>query len=247
MTPLEPTQLKREIDGLSPPQMLSWAASRFAGQTALASSLGAEDQVLLDMAAREGLLSGKLPIDLFTLDTGRLFPETLDLLVESEAHYGVRFRVFYPDTAEVEAMVAEAGINLFRRSPEDRHRCCGVRKVAPLRRALQGKALWIVGLRRDQTENRADLEVLSWDEANGLLKLCPLLDWSDSDVRGYLDQHSVPRNPLHAQGFPSIGCAPCTRAVAPGESARAGRWWWEQESQRECGLHLVNGRLVRNR
>jgi phosphoadenosine phosphosulfate reductase len=240
-------QFARELDGLSPPQMLAWAASRFSGRVALASSLGAEDQVLLDMAARQGLLAGDAPIELFTLDTGRLFPETLDLLAQSEAHYGVRFRVLYPDTAEVEAMVADAGINLFRRSSEDRHRCCAVRKVAPLRRALLGKQLWIVGLRSEQTENRSGIERISWDAANGLLKLCPLLDWTEADVNAHLDQQGVPRSPLHAKGFASIGCAPCTRAIAPGENARAGRWWWENDSQRECGLHLENGRLVRIR
>ncbi len=240
------TQLARELDALSPPQMLDWAASRFAGRVALASSLGAEDQVLLDMAARQGLLAGDAPIELFTLDTGRLFPETLDLLAQSESHYGVRFRVFYPDTAEVEAMVADAGVNLFRRSPEDRHRCCAVRKVAPLRRALQAKELWIVGLRSEQTENRSSIERISWDSANGLFKLSPLLDWTEVDVNTHLDQHAVPRNTLHTKGFSSIGCAPCTRAIAPGEDARAGRWWWEKDSKRECGLHLENGRLVRN-
>jgi len=226
--------------------MLTWAAAKFPRQAALASSLGAEDQVLLDMSVKGGLLTKDPKLDLFTLDTGRLFPETIDLLAQSELHYAVQFRVLYPDTAEVETMVASAGINLFRRSPEDRHRCCGVRKVAPLRRALQGKAIWIVGLRSDQTANRADLAPLVWDEANRLLKLSPLLQWSDAEVDAYLDEHQVPRNPLHAQGYPSIGCAPCTRAIVPGEDPRAGRWWWEQESQRECGLHLENGRLVRN-
>lgn len=239
------SQLARSLEGLSTIQMIKWAATTFPGRVSLASSLGAEDQVLLDMAAEAGLLQSEQRIEVFTLDTGRLFPETLDLLAASEEHYSFRFRVFCPNTVDVESMVEDSGINLFRRSPEDRHRCCEVRKVEPLRRALQGKALWIVGLRRDQNQNRAELSPLVWDEQNELLKLSPLLDWTQGAINAYLDDRDVPRNPLHAKGYPSIGCAPCTRAVAPGEDPRAGRWWWEQESHRECGLHLVNGRLVR--
>jgi phosphoadenosine phosphosulfate reductase len=239
--------LNRELSGLALPDILTWATCRFPGSVALASSLGAEDQVLLDCAARSGLLSGEQAMELFTIDTGRLFPQTLALLSESEAHYGVRFRVYFPDSAAVEGMVAESGIDLFRHGVEQRHRCCHVRKVMPLQRALAHKQLWIVGLRSDQNANRANYHPISWDDKNGLLKLCPLLKWSNEEVFAYLDEHRVPRNPLHAQNYPSIGCAPCTRAVAPGEDPRAGRWWWEQESHRECGLHLDNGRLVRSR
>lgn len=247
MDPKDVSALKSQLRGLELDELLSWAARTFPGRVALASSLGAEDQVLLDIAARGGLLAGEQPLELFTLDTGRLFPETLTLLAESEARYNTRFRVYYPNTPAVEAMVFDAGIDLFRRSVEERHRCCHVRKVEPLQRALANKDLWIVGLRNAQNTNRSGLEPISWDAANGLLKLCPLLDWSEAQVFGYLDEHSVPRNPLHTQGYPSIGCAPCTRAVAEGEDPRAGRWWWEQESHRECGLHFDQGRLVRSR
>jgi phosphoadenosine phosphosulfate reductase len=235
----------RMLASLALPQVLAWAVTSFPGQAVLANSLGAEDQVLLDVAARHGLLAGELPLEVFTIDSGRLFPETLALLAENEARYAVRFRVYYPDRVELERLVHEHGIDCFRRSVELRQRCCHVRKVMPLRRALAGKRLWIAGLRHEQNANRATLEPLTWDTANDLLKLCPLLDWTAERILAYLDAHQVPRNPLHAQGYPSIGCAPCTRAVAPGEDPRAGRWWWEQDSPRECGLHLANGRLVR--
>lgn len=232
--------------GLSLAATLERACRIFPTEVALASSLGPEDQVLLDCAARHGLLTGPKPLQVFTLDTGRLFPETLELLAETERHYGIRIRVYYPDTAELEQLVAEGGIDLFRRSPEARHRCCEVRKVRPLQRALLGKRLWIVGLRAEQNPYRASIPQLSWDEANGLLKLSPLLDWSETEVFSYLDEHRVPRNALHARGYPSIGCAPCTRAVEAGEDPRAGRWWWERDSHRECGLHFENGRVVRD-
>jgi phosphoadenosine phosphosulfate reductase len=243
----EIARLNRVLEVLSPSDMLAWAARRFQGQVTLASSLGAEDQVLFDMAAQVGLFSEPHPVELFTLDIGRLFPETLDLLADSETRYDVRFRVYYPEASQLEAMVADAGVNLFRRGVEERHRCCNVRKVQPLRRALAGKRLWIVGVRSEQTTNRSDIQRITWDASNGLLKLCPLIDWTLADVFAYLERNDVPRNPLHASGFPSIGCAPCTRAVAPGEAERAGRWWWEHESDKECGLHLVDGRLVRKR
>jgi phosphoadenosine phosphosulfate reductase len=247
MDPTELIRLNHEIAALSPAETLAWAERTYAGQVVLGSSLGAEDQVLLDMAAQLGLLGAEPRIRPFTLDTGRLFPETLDLLARSEAHYGMRFRVYYPDTRELEVMVEAGGIELYRHSVEERHRCCGVRKVEPLKRALREQRLWIVGLRSEQNANRADLQRLTWDEGNGLLKLSPLIDWTLSDVFAYLERNQVPRNALHAKGFPSIGCAPCTRAIEAGEDERAGRWWWERESQKECGLHLVQGRLVRKR
>jgi phosphoadenosine phosphosulfate reductase len=241
------TRYRQALVGASPEACLRWAAETFPGQVVFASSLGAEDQVLFDIASKAGLLSATHGIVPFTLDTGRLFPETLELLSRTEAKYAARIRVYYPDSTEVEAMVAEGGIDLFRNSVDERHRCCDVRKVRPLRRALRGQKLWIVGLRQDQNQNRAGLEKLVWDDANGLLKLSPLLDWTFESVQAYLDEQGVPHNVLHARGYPSIGCAPCTRAVAPGEDPRSGRWWWEQETARECGLHLVNGRLVRKR
>jgi len=228
-------------------ERLSWAREHGGTKLAFATSLGAEDQMLLDCASEAGLLEGAEPLEVFTLDTGRLFPETLTLLAETELRYRIRIKVYFPDCRAVEEMVQERGVDLFRRTVEDRERCCAVRKLAPLARALEEKTLWMVGLRRQQSQYRAELPILSWDEAGGRLKLCPLADVTDAALIEYLDAHEVPTNPLHRAGYPSIGCAPCTRPVRFGEDPRAGRWWWERESKRECGLHLVQGRLVRTR
>ncbi len=246
MLPSDLETLRAELVDATPEALLSWSVRRFPGQVVLATSLGEEDQVLLDLAARGDLLPPKGDLGVFTLDTGRLFPETLDLLAETERRYSVRVRVLSPDTAELEALVADGGINLFRDSVEARHRCCAVRKLTPLKRALSGARLWITGLRHAQSTHRSALDVLSWDETHGLLKLCPLLDWSDEALHTYVEAHHVPTNPLHARGYTSIGCAPCTRPVAPGDDPRSGRWWWEQDTHRECGLHFVNGQLVRS-
>ena len=208
---------------------------------AFASSFGAEDMVLLDMIARLSL-----EVEVFTLDTGRLHEETLDLIERSRDRYRVPIRVMAPGAKSLEAFVKENGVNAFYRSIELRKQCCEIRKMQPLRRALAGKALWITGLRREQSVTRTEIEFLDFDAANDLMKLNPLADWSESEVGEYLKHFDVPVNPLHARGFPSIGCAPCTRAVEPGEDPRAGRWWWEQPETRECGLHVApNGRVVR--
>lgn len=225
---------RRQLEGKPPQAMLAWAVDTFPGRLVFATSLGPEDQVLTHMLA-----TAHLPIPIFTLDTGRLFPETYSLLETTEKHYGKRIEVFFPDQTEVEAMVHEHGVNLFRKSVELRRHCCGVRKLAPLRRALAGKAAWIVGLRRAQSLTRQELSTLQWDDANGLVKLSPLADWSESDVWDFIRNHRIPYNPLHDQGYPSIGCACCTRAVLPGEDPRAGRWWWERAEHRECGLHTT--------
>jgi phosphoadenosine phosphosulfate reductase len=185
-------------------------------------------------------------LEIFTLDTGRLHQETHDLIARAHQVYRLPIRVLSPDAAELEAFVAAHGVNAFYDSVELRKRCCAIRKLGPLRRALLGKALWITGLRRTQSVTRGDVEVLAFDAANGLMKLNPLADWSDAEVWAYLRRFDVPVNALHARGFPSIGCAPCTRAVQPGEDPRSGRWWWEQPATRECGLHMdPQGRLVR--
>ena len=208
---------------------------------AFASSFGAEDMVLLDLIDGLGL-----EVDVFTLDTGRLPEETHDLIARARRDYRRPIRVLFPDAAQVEAFVAAHGGNAFYDSIELRKRCCEIRKLIPLRRALQGKRLWITGLRREQSVTRADVAVLAHDAANGLMKLNPLADWSEQDVWGYVERFDVPTNQLHRRGYPSIGCAPCTRAVQPGEDPRAGRWWWEQPTSRECGLHVdPQGRLVR--
>jgi len=208
---------------------------------AFASSFGAEDMVLLDLIDALGL-----EVDVFTLDTGRLPEETHDLIARAARDYRRPIRVLFPDAAEVEAFATTHGINAFYDSVELRKRCCEIRKLAPLRRALQGNRLWITGLRREQSVTRADVAVLAHDAANGLMKLNPLADWSERDVWAYVEKFDVPTNRLHRRGYPSIGCAPCTRAVQPGEDPRAGGWWWEQPTSRECGLHVdPQGRLVR--
>ncbi len=245
MDPSKLAESERKLRESSIAERLAWAREHGGGKIAFATSLGAEDQMLLDCVEKAGLLHGTEPLEVFTLDTGRLFPETLALLAETEARYQIRIKVYCPEAQDVEDMVNEGGINLFRNSVKDRERCCAVRKLAPLLRALEDKTLWMVGLRRQQSEYRADLPLLSWDEGRGLLKLCPLADVSDVALLQYLDEHQVPINPLHRAGYPSIGCAPCTRSVCFGEDPRAGRWWWERESKRECGLHVVQGRLVR--
>jgi phosphoadenosine phosphosulfate reductase len=206
-----------------------------------ASSFGAEDMVLLDLVHRLGT-----DIEIFTLDTGRLHQETHDLIARAQQVYRLPVRILSPEAAELEPFVTQHGINAFYDSVELRKRCCAIRKLAPLQRALQGKALWITGLRREQSVTRTDVEVLAFDTANGLMKLNPLADWIEADVWAYVHHYDVPTSALHARGYPSIGCAPCTRAVKPGEDARAGRWWWEQPASRECGLHVDGqGRLVR--
>jgi phosphoadenosine phosphosulfate reductase len=232
-------ELRRELTGKSPQEILQWAVLNL-DRPLFASSLGQEDQVITDLIARY-----KIVLPIITLDTGRLFPETYDLLAETERRYGLNVRVLFPDAAEVEALVAERGMNLFRESIENRKLCCGVRKIRPLRRALSEADGWICGLRRGQGATRTEVQVVEWDEANGMLKINPLYDWSLEQVRAYIAEYDVPYNPLHDQGFISIGCASCTRAVEPAEDVRAGRWWWERPEQKECGLHFVNGQFVR--
>lgn len=213
-------------------EILTYFIAEFPGQIAFATSLGMEDQVIIHM------LSG-IPDDVycFTLDTGRLFPETYDLLDITRKKYNVDIRLYFPDAVKVERMVQEKGINLFYDSVENRRFCCHVRKIESLQRALQGKKIWINGLRRDQSVTRSEINLVEWDETYQLIKLNPLFVWTDHAVSEYINLHHIPYNPLHDQGFTSIGCQPCTRAVLPGEDVRAGRWWWEQPQNRECGLH----------
>ena len=225
------TAVLAELEGAGAEAVLADAAQRFPGRVAFASSLGLEDQVLTAMIAE-----AKLEIPIFTLDTGRLYPETYDLIARTRERYGVTIHVYFPDAGEVEEMVDRDGVNLFRDSIEARQRCCGVRKVRPLRRAQIELDAWICGLRSGQGATRQKVEVAEWDDA-GLVKINPLAAWDEAGVRDYVSAHDVPYNPLHDAGFPSIGCAPCTRAVPEGEDARSGRWWWESAEHRECGLH----------
>jgi phosphoadenosine phosphosulfate reductase len=205
-----------------------------------ASSLAAEDMVLTDM-----ILRAKLPIAIFTLETGRLHAETVGMIGKVREVYGYDIAAYRPDAAAVDAYVAQNGANAFYDSVDMRKECCRIRKVEPLNRALAGNKAWITGQRRSQSTTRAELAVQEDDAAHGMVKFNPLADWSEEDVWNYIRANNVPYNPLHDRGYPSIGCEPCTRAIQPGEDVRAGRWWWENPESKECGLHVVDGKLVR--
>jgi phosphoadenosine phosphosulfate reductase len=202
------------------------------GSIVFTTSFGLEDQLIL-----HALRQHPIDVEIITLDTGRLFPQTHDVWMESERRYGVRIRSVYPQTAAVEALVAAQGINGFLHSRDARLACCHVRKVEPLNRALAGAAAWITGIRAGQSEARREAGLVNVDWDRGILKFNPLFDWTREAVLSFTRDHDVPVNALHAEGFASIGCAPCTRAIAPGESERAGRWWWEEDGKKECGLH----------
>ena len=212
---------------------IRWALGTFGRRAALSSSLSLEDQTVTQLM----VAADKEDTRVFTLDTGRQFPETYELIDRTEMAYGIRIEVFFPDFQKVQEMVREHGINLFYDSIELRHLCCGIRKIEPLKRALDGVEVWITGLRRSQSVTRAHMQMVEYDADDDVLKLNPLLLWSEQDVKDYVRANAIPYNKLHDQGFPSIGCQPCTRAVRPGEDVRAGRWWWEDPDKRECGLH----------
>lgn len=221
------------LEKASPQEVLKWALSTFGRSIALAWS-GAEDVAVLDMMHR----LDPQAVRVFTLDTGRLNPETYELIDEVQARYKLRVEILFPDAAAVEKMVGEKGINLFYRSLDNRKECCGVRKVEPLNRMLRSLDGWITGLRRTQAVTRGKLSKVEIDfQHDKIVKVNPLADWATAQVFEYLQAHRVPTNKLHAMGYPSIGCAPCTRAVKPGEDERAGRWWWENPESKECGLH----------
>lgn len=230
--PADATLLAGEWQDLGSEELLVAAWARFAPRIALASSFGAEDQVVLDMLCRHGE-----DVRVFTLDTGRLPQETFDVIAATQKRYGVQVEVYAPAAEDIEALVREGGVNLFYDSLAGRKQCCEVRKVRPLRRALAGLDAWATGLRREQAATRGDLQRVAWDKAHGLVKLSPLADWSAERVWAYIRAHGVPYNALHDRGYPSIGCAPCTRAVEPGADIRSGRWWWEAPEHKECGLH----------
>jgi phosphoadenosine phosphosulfate reductase len=225
--------LLARLPALSLPDRLLAAAEHVAGPAVFTTSFGLEDQAIVHAIAASGA-----PIRVVTLDTGRLFPETYDLWAATEERYGLRVAALAPRREALEALVDAQGINGFRLSVEARKACCGIRKVEPLGRALEGAAAWITGLRAGQSPNHAATPFAEPDETYGLLKVNPLADWSRAEVERYVADHRIPYNPLHDRGFPSIGCAPCTRAVRVGEPERAGRWWWEAEARKECGLHL---------
>lgn len=232
-TPEDIEKLNQQWDKVEPETMLRHFMEIYGDRIALSSSLSAEDQALTDM-----MLGINPQARIFSLDTGRLFPETYALLDKTNLHYGIKIEVFCPQTEALQEMVNTQGINLFYESIEKRHLCCQVRKLEPLSRAFRTLDAWVCGLRRGQSVTRNNMQRVEWDERHGLLKINPLIDWSEEQVWAYVREHRVPYNKLHDQGFPSIGCQPCTRAVKPGEDIRSGRWWWEDPQHRECGLHI---------
>ena len=229
-----------EVEGRNPIEILKWAVNRFGKKVKLSSSLGLEDQVITHM-----ITEVTPELEIFTLDTGRLFKETYDLIQKIEERYNMRVQIYFPDTLEVEDMVKQHGTNLFYQSTDLRKFCCSIRKVNPLKRALAGLDAWICGLRTEQSKIREQVHKVDWDKGNGLYKISPIMDWSERDVWDYIKANNIPYNELHHQNYPSIGCSCCTRATAPGEDPRAGRWWWESQGKKECGLHFENGKAVR--
>jgi phosphoadenosine phosphosulfate reductase len=241
--PLHVVPTIEQIEGETLTERLKSAVAAIKGRIVFTNSFGIEGQLLA-----HHIFTEKLPIEVVTLDTGRLFPETYKLWQETEERYGVRIRPIYPDGQDLSALVADQGINGFYYSEEARQACCDVRKVQPLDRALEGASAWLSGLRADQSRHRASVKLASWDSKRSLIKFAPLFDWSRDEIVAECEKLGVPVNELHSQGYPSIGCQPCTRAVAPGEDERAGRWWWESDQTKECGLHMgADGRLVRTK
>ena len=225
-------ELNKKLKNSSPEDAIAFFLEKYKGKIALSSSLGAEDQVLTHMVAAIDKSSR-----IFTLDTGRLFPETYDLIHRTNNKYKIKIEVFFPDYKQVEKMVNEKGINLFYENIENRKECCKLRKLEPLARAFEGLDVWICGLRRKQSITRTDLQLVEWDTNNNLLKINPLIAWSEEELWDYIKNNNVPYNALHDKNYPSIGCQPCTMPVKPGGDVRAGRWWWENPENKECGLH----------
>lgn len=230
-----------EIQDMDARALIAWALRTFGReQVVLASSLGAEDQLLTHM-----MVEADANARIFTLDTGRQFAENYDLMQKSMERYGFKYELGFPEADAVRELVLDKGPNLMYQSIADRKACCKVRKIDPLRKILATAQLWITGLRAEQAVTRSEMQALEWDEAFGLYKLNPLILWSETELWDAIRSLEIPYNALHDQGFPSIGCQPCTRAIAEGEDVRAGRWWWELPEQKECGLHIVDGKIVR--
>lgn len=227
------SELTHQSDRLNIHEFIKALTEQFPGQVTFSTSFSYEDQVI----AHE-ILSNQLPVSVFTLDTGRLFAETYSVWSNTNEKYHANITAYYPDYRLLEEFVTDKGPNAFYESVENRKQCCFIRKVEPLKRALAGNAIWITGLRAEHSPDRKDLSVIEWDETNQIIKYNPILHWNTEQVKQYIDNNNVPYNPLHDRGFVSIGCAPCTRAIRPGEDFRAGRWWWEDAAKKECGLHI---------
>ncbi len=225
-------QLNARFEGARPEDILSYFADEYGSELAFATSMGLEDQLLTYF-----LSDISHDVSIFTLDTGRLFPETIDLIDTTTKRYGIKINVFFPDAAAVEEMVNTKGMNLFYESVQNRKECCHIRKIVPMKRALEGIKVWITGLRSEQSVTRKGLSTVSWDNNFGLIKVNPLLHWSEKQVWDMIKKYNIPYNVLHDKAYPSIGCQPCTRPTEEGEDIRNGRWWWEQPDNKECGLH----------
>ncbi len=224
--------VSRAIEQLDAKEIISYLNETYGKDAVFSTSFGIEDQVITHLLSEVGR-----NIDIFTLETGRLFPETYKVWSRTLEKYELPIKAYYPATDRVEKMVSTKGPSSFYNSVEDRKECCGIRKIEPLHRAVKGYKVWITGIRAEQSPNREDMRAVEYDAANNILKIHPLFHWTLAEVEAYIKAHQVPYNVLHDKGFPSIGCQPCTRAIAPGEDFRAGRWWWEDTSKKECGLH----------
>ncbi len=225
-------RVQQLISGKSAEEALTLLGKEFFGKIVFSTSFGLEDQAITHL-----IFYKNIPIRVFTLDTGRLFTETYSVWSRTIEKYGKNMEVYSPRTEALQKLVSEKGPNSFYESVENRVECCYIRKVEPLQRALKGNEIWITGIRKDQSTNRNNLSSVEWDEKNSIVKFHPLFDWSLEQVKKYIKDNNIPYNSLHDKGFPSIGCQPCTRAVKEGEDMRAGRWWWEDTSKKECGLH----------
>jgi len=230
---MELRDLKYRLNGFSCEDQMEKLISIFPGKVIFTTSLGIEDQIITHK-----IFTNNLDIKVITLDTGRLFPQTYDVFSSTIIKYNKKINVYFPESEAVEKMVTEKGPYSFYQSVENRKECCRIRKVAPLKRALDGMEVWISGIRADQSDNRSQMDWIEYDEAKNLYKFYPLFNWSFDDVKSFVKENNVPYNSLHDKGFVSIGCEPCTKAIKPGEDFRAGRWWWENEGGKECGLHI---------
>jgi len=228
-------KLNHQFENCTASEIIQNVITNFKNEICFATSLGAEDQVITEMIA-----STSTNIDIFTLDTGRLFQETYDLYDKTTSRYKINIKILFPNNRDIEKMVNNYGANLFYKDIEKRILCCHVRKTEPLKRAIHGKKFWITGLRNEQSVSRINNKLFEFDEINDIIKINPLIHWSEREVWDYIKENDIPYNVLHDKGFSSIGCMPCTRAVLPGENSRSGRWWWEDKGHKECGLHRIN-------